>query len=345
MRFLHLMLVGQGMRSGKTFAMFRGMSKKKFRFKDLPKIFKAAFKSWNAKDPFRESAVISYYAVFSMPALLAIVVAIAGFAFGHEAVTGQLSDQIGAAMSPDTAEQVEDMVAKASEKQSSIWATVIGVITLIFGATGVFVQLQKSLDRIWEVKPDPKKGGVMEMLKERVFSFGLVVSIGFLLLISLVVTSVLSALSDWVQARFPDIMLLLLAAVNFAVSFAVITVLFALMFKVLPHAKSKWRNVWIGAGLTSLLFILGKFGLGLYFGKADPASAYGAAGSIVLVLLWVSYSSMIVFFGAEFTKAYTDFYEGGAKPAANAVSAPDLEKDIDRASRAMGDETRKPAGR
>lgn len=330
---------------GTAFAVFRGMSKRKFRLKNLGKIFMTAFKSWNSKDPFRESAVISYYAIFSLPALLAIVVAIAGLVFGQEAVTGTLSDQIGAAMSPGAAEEVENMIAKASETKSSVWATIIGVITLIFGATGVFVQFQKSLDRIWEVKPDPKKEGFMSMIRERVFSFGLVVSIGFLLLVSLVITSVLSALADWAEARFPDYLLFIFAAINFLVSFAVITVLFALMFKVLPHAKTKWRDVWVGSALTAMLFVIGKFGLGFYFGKADPASAYGAAGSIILILLWVSYSSMIVFFGAEFTKAYTEINEGKIKPAENAVSTPGLAKDMDRASRAMGDETRKPSGR
>ena len=322
------------------------MGKTKFRFKDLGTLFKNAFKSWNAKDPFRESAVIAYYAIFSLPALLAILVAIAGFAFGQEAVSGQLSDQVSAATSADTAEQVEDMIAKASEKKSSIWATIIGVITLIFGATGVFVQLQKSLNAIWEVKADPKKEGIMTTIRQRVFSFGLIVSIGFLMLISLVVTSLLTAVSGYVEARWPDYLMIVFHALNFIVSFAVITTMFALMFRILPDAKIKWRQVWIGAALTSILFIIGKFGLGLYFGKADPAGAYGAAGSIVLILLWVSYSSMIVFFGAEFTKAYADLYDGGAAPADNAVQVPQqLTDDIERANRAKGDETKRPSGR
>lgn len=321
------------------------MRKSKFRFRDLGKLLKTTFKAWNAKDPFRESSIIAYYAIFSLPALLAIVVAIAGFAFGHEAVTGQLSNQISAAMSPETAKQVEDMVAKASESKSSIWATIIGVATLIFGATGVFVQLQKSLNNIWEVKVDPKKQGIMATIKSRVFSFGLIVSIGFLMLISLVITSVLTALSDWVKARWPDYLLYVFEALNFVVTFGVITVMFALMYRILPDAKIKWRQVWLGAALTSLLFILGKFAMGLYFGKADPASAYGAAGSVVLILLWVSYSSMIVFFGAEFTKSYADLYDGGAAPAENAIKVPGLAKDIERANRATGDETKKPSGR
>ena len=322
------------------------MIKIKFRFKDIGKLLKTAFKSWNAKDPFRESAVIAYYAIFSLPALLAILVAIAGFAFGQEAVSGQLSEQIEAAMSPEAAEEVETMIASASEKKSSVWATIIGVITLIFGATGVFVQLQKSLNAIWEVKTDPKKEGIMQTIRTRVFSFGLIVSIGFLMLISLVITSVLSALSDYIKAYWPDYLMVVFQGVNFLFSFIVITAMFALMFRILPDAKIKWSQVWIGAALTSLLFIIGKFGLGVYFGQADPAGAYGAAGSIVLILLWVSYSSMIVFFGAEFTKAYADLYDGGAAPADNAVQVPEqLSNDIERATRAKGDETKRPSGR
>lgn len=312
--------------------------KRKFKIKDSFRLLKETYKRWNAKDPFRESAVIAYYAIFSLPALLAIIIAIAGFFFGQEAVSGQISDQISAAMSPETAEQVEEMVAKASESKTSVWATVLGVAVLIFGATGVFVQLQKSLNNIWEVKVDPKKEGILTTIRTRIFSFGLIVSIGFLMLISLVITSILTAASDWVKARWPDYLLYVFEAVNFIVSFAVITAMFALMFKILPDAKIKWRQVWVGAGLTSLLFIIGKYALGLYFGKADPASAYGAAGSLVLIMLWVSYSSMIVFFGAEFTKVYADFYDGEVAPADNAVKVPGLAEDIERANRATSDE-------
>jgi membrane protein len=324
----------------------RAMKTTKFRFKDLGKLLKRTYTSWNAKDPFRESAVIAYYAIFSMPGLLAILIAIAGFVFGEEAVSGQVSEQIEAAMSPDAAKEVETMIASASEKKASIWATIIGVATLIFGATGVFVQLQKSLNAIWEVKTDPKKEGIMQTIRQRVFSFGLIVSIGFLMLISLVITSILTALSGYIEARWPDYLMIIFQGLNFIFSFTVIAAMFALMFRILPDAKIKWRHVWIGAALTSLLFIIGKFGMGLYFGKADPAGAYGAAGSIVLILLWVSYSSMIVFFGAEFTKAYADLYDGGAAPAENAIKVPQqLTDDIKRANRASGDETKRPSGR
>src|ERR1035441_4208210 len=170
----------------------------------------------------------------------------------------------------------------------------IGIITILVGATGVFVQLQKSFNIIWEVKARPSKSGIWTLLKARLFSFGLVLTIAFLLLVSLVITAILAALSRWMEAYWP----------------AYVMFLFALMFKILPDAKIKWRYVWVGAFLTGLLFEIGKFGLGLYFGEAAPGSRYGTAGSVILVLLWVSYSSMIVFYGAEFTKAYADPYHG-----------------------------------
>lgn len=293
-----------------------------FKFKDTGRLLKTTYKEWNAKDPFRESAVIAYYAIFSMPALLVIVIALAGLFFGREIVSGHIYKEVSSAMGKDTADQMKGMIQNASTAQKSILATIIGVITLLFGATGVFAQLQKSLNIIWEVKADATKQGIMATLKTRLFSFGLIASIGFLLLISLVVTSMLSALSAWVKANWPDYMLYVFYVINFIVSFGVITVLFALIFKILPDAKIKWRHVWIGSMVTALLFVIGKFALGLYFGKAEPGSVYGAAGSIVLILLWVSYSSMILFFGAEFTKSFADLYSGDVPASENAEKVP-----------------------
>jgi membrane protein len=276
----------------------------KIGLKGIGAVAKKTVKAWMAADPFRQSAVIAYYAIFSMPALLVIVVACAGLAFGEEAVRGEISRQISSAMGHDTSKQVEDIIANASEKKSSIWATIISIVTLIVGCTGVFAQLHAELNRVWEVKVEAKKKW-LRTLRDRLFSFGLVLAIGFLMLVSLVLTAGLTAFADWIKANMPDVMLLVFALLNFVVSFGVITVLFALMFKVLPDAQVRWRNVWIGAAVTAALFTLGKFLLGIYFGKADPGSTYGAAGSIVLIMLWVSYSCMIVFLGAEFTKQFT----------------------------------------
>lgn len=282
-------------------------------FSDLWATTKKTFVAWNKSDPFRQSAVIAYYAIFSIPALLVIIIACAGIFFGKEAVQGEISQQVSAAMGNETADQVEEIVANASEKKDSIIATIISIITLIIGATAVFAQLQVSLNLIWEVKVTAKKMW-LKNLKDRLFSFGLIVSIGFLLLVSLLMTAALSAFGDWIKGHLPDIMLYVFFLLNFLISFGVITVLFALMFKILPDAIINWKDVWIGAMVTALLFILGKFGLGIYFGKAEPGSTYGAAGSIILIMLWVSYSCMIVFFGAEFTKQYAMRFGGEIKP-------------------------------
>ena len=290
------------------------------------RLFKDAFMKWYEKDPFRESAVIAYYAIFALPGLLVLVITLGGYIFGTDAVTGQLHGQIGGAMGNDTADQVQDMMTKASGSAHSIWAKIIGLITILVGATGVFVQLQKSLNIIWEVKAQPAKSGIWILLKARLFSFGLVLTIAFLLLVSLVITSILAAISTWMEPYWPAYIMSLFQIANSLVSLFIISVLFALMFKILPDARIKWRFVWVGAFLTGLLFEIGKFGLGLYFGKAEPGSRYGAAGSVVLVLLWVSYSSMIVFYGAEFTKAYANRFHGTVAAGNNAV------KDIGRES-------------
>ncbi len=289
------------------------MSKIKIFFKSLWDITKKTTAAWQKGDPFRQSAVIAYYAIFSMPALLVIIIACAGFFFGKEAVQGQISGQISGALGKDTADQIQAMLAKTSTHKDNIWATIIGIVTLILGCTGVFQQLQISLNQIWEVKVTAKKKW-LKALKDRVFSFGLIISIGFLLLISLVLTTVLSTFSDWIKIHLPNVFLVLFHVVDILFSFGMITVLFALMYKILPDAYIKWKNVWIGAMATGLLFVIGKFALGIYFGKAHPGSAYGAAGSIILVMLWVSYSCMIVFFGAEFTKQYTIQTGGKIEP-------------------------------
>jgi len=187
---------------------------------------------------------------------------------------------------------------------------------------GVFLQLQTSLNQIWEVKVKPELKGKekwLKLVKDRLFSFGLIVSIGFLLLVSLVLTTALAAFSGWIQAHLPDFMLFLFEFINFLISFVIISILFALMFKILPDARIKLKDVWVGAMVTTFLFILGKFALGIYFGKAEPGSTYGAAGSIILVMLWVSYSCMIVFFGAEFTKQFATHYGKGIVPSKDAI--------------------------
>lgn len=303
---------------------------KGFRIKDLWSLFKETFKEWNEKDPFRQSAVIAYYAIFSLPALLVVVITLAGYFFGAEAVNEKVMGEVKDTMGHETAEQVNEMLQKANNSRASIWATIIGTITLLVGATGVFVELQKSLNIIWEVKATKTKSGIWALLKARLFSFGLILSIAFLLLISLVISTALAAMSDLVSADSSRMVVLVFEALNFLVSLGVISVLFALMFKILPDAKIQWKHVWVGAIVTGLLFTIGKTALAFYFGKAEPGSGYGAAGSIILILLWVSYSSMILFFGAEFTRAYAKRYSGDVPPSENAEKEPlsETEKQI-----------------
>ena len=282
-------------------------------------VVKNASKAWWFKDPFKESAVIAYYAIFSLPGLLVLIVSLAGYFFGEDAINNHLADQITSTLGADTAEQVQNIIIKASEAKNSILASILGLVTILVGATGVFVQFQKSINTIWEVKIDETKSNLWKLVKIRLFSFGLIVSIAFILVVSLVVSAMLSAFSNWLAGYFTDSFVIELQVINYILSLATLALLFAFMFKVFPDAKIQWRHVWIGSVVTALLFEIGKFSLALYFGKANPGIGYGAAGSVILIMLWVSYSSMIVFFGAEFTHAFAKMFSGRVIPSEIAV--------------------------
>lgn len=290
--------------------------------KNIGSLFKIAFINWWAKDPFKESAVIAYYAIFSLPGLLVVIVSVAGYFFGQEAVNGQISEQITSTLGPDIAKQIEDIIIKGTESKKSVWATIIGLFTIFLGATGVFVEFQKPLNTIWEVKADETKSGILSLLKARLFSFGLIIAIAFILIVSLVVSATLAAFSSWHTNYFSDSLIVVSQIISFVLSLSILTVLFALMYKSFPDAKIQWRHVWTGSVVTALLFETGKFALGLYFGRAEPGSGYGTAGSIILIMLWVSYSSMIVFYGAEFTHAYAVKKDGKVQPDKNGVECP-----------------------
>ncbi len=286
---------------------------------DYRSVIKTAFTKWWAKDPFKESAVIAYYAIFALPGLLLVIIAIAGYFFGQEAVAGQIAGEISSTMGDDAAEQIQNIIAKSTESKNSVGATIIGIITILVGATGVFVQFQNSLNTIWEVKADDSKSGILSVLKKRLFSFGLIIAIAFILLASLIISSSLTAFGSWLTHRFSESLVIIMQIANYILSLITLALLFALMFKVFPDTNVKWRHVWLGSLVTALLFEMGKISLGLYFGKADPGSGYGAAGSLILILLWVSYSSMIVFYGAEFTRAYSELKDGIIPFGTNAI--------------------------
>jgi len=277
-------------------------------------VLKNAFKGWFAKDPFRESSIIAYYAIFSLPGLLVVIMTLAGYFFGRDAVNNQVAEQFTATMGVDTARQIQDIIIQASRLRNSLLATVIGIITILVGATGVFAEFQTALNAVWEVKLDTTKSGIWKVIRVRLFSFGLIVSISFLLIVSLVISALISAFSNWLTAHFSDSFMVIIQGINFILSITILAVLFALIFKFLPDAKIKWKHVWIGSFVTAFLFNMGKFALGLYFGKTNPGSGYGAAGSIILIMLWVNYSSIIVLFGAEFTHAYAKMFSGRVPP-------------------------------
>lgn len=267
---------------------------------------KQTFGGYGDIDPFNKSIVIAWYTIFSLPGLLVIIINIAGYFFGTEAVTGQITDQVGGMIGGDTATEMERIIANATQTKGTTLASILGVATLIFGATGVFYNMQLIFNQIWEVKPKPKEGKILKLVKDRVFSFGLVLAIGFLLLVSLVLSAALTAVATWVSNNISESLQVIFKILDILVSLAVITVLFAALFKFLPDAKVRWRSVWVGALLTSVLFVIAKFLLGLYFGKSDPGSTYGAAGSIILIMLWVSYAAMILLFGGLFTRFYAN---------------------------------------
>lgn len=276
---------------------------------------------WNARDPFANSSIIAYYTIFSLPGLLVIIINIAGFFFGREAVTGELTSQIGGLTgSSNTAKDVENIIANATMSKGTTLASVLAVLTLIYGATGIFTQIQSILDKMWEVKPGEKRKWWLRLIVDRLFSFGLVLAVGFLLLVSLVLSTILSAFSTWVTDRLSDSFNFLFKIIDISMSVGIITLLFAAIYKFLPDAKVKWKYVWGGAFLTSVLFVAAKFALGYYFGKSNPGSTYGAAGSIVLIMLWVSYAGLILLFGAEFTKVYAKSLGEPVEPSEHAVS-------------------------
>lgn len=284
-----------------------------FQIKHTGKLLKTTFNEWNDKDPFRQSAVIAYYAIFSIPGLLVLIISIAGYFFGKESVNKNILEQITNTMGSETAIQISQILDKSTETKSSILGSIVGVIVLLIGATAVFVELQKTLNLIWKVEVLPKKG-IITILKARFFSFGLILAIAFLLMVSLVISTLLSSMGDWIGVYTYNYSVLLFNCINFIFSLAVISILFALMFKILPDAKIKWKHVWLGSIVTGILFTIGKTILAYYFSTAEPASVYGVAGSIILILLWVSYSSMILFFGAEFTATYAKIYTGVVPP-------------------------------
>jgi membrane protein len=280
-------------------------------------LLKEIFNEWQEDGALQLGAALSYYTIFSLAPMLLVVIGVAGLVYGREAVQGQLVGQLRGLVGEQGGEAIQTMVANAGRHGSGVLATVIGLVTTLFGATGLFVELQDSLNRIWGVKAKPGQG-LKGFLMNRVISFGMILGIGFLLLVSLVLSAAVAALGTWANGLMPSAEILV-QILTFVLSFALVTLLFAMIYKVLPDVKLAWRDVWIGAAVTALLFTLGKFLIGLYLGRSSVASAYGAAGSVVVLLLWVYYSSQILFLGAEFTQVYASHHGSRIEPDEHAV--------------------------
>jgi membrane protein len=273
-------------------------------------LLREVYEEWQKDNALSLGAALAYYTIFSMAPLLVLVIAIAGLVFGHAAAEGQIVGQIGDLVGAAPAKTIEGMIARASGAKAGIVATAVSLGTMALGASGVFGQLQQSLNLIWEASAS--RSGLRGHLRRRAAAFGMILGIGFLLLVSLVASAGLAALHDLLARDLP-LLGRILPIVNFLFSFGVITGLFAMIFKILPDVRLHWRDVWLGAAVTALLFTVGKALIGLYLGRAGVTSVYGAAGSFVLVLLWVYYSAQILFLGAEFTEVYSRRY-GSRRP-------------------------------
>lgn len=279
------------------------------------KIFLQAGKSWNADNAFKHSAAVSFYTLFSLAPITIIAVTVAGMFLGRAAASEQLKIQVTQLVGPASAEMVLSAAEASQQDGQSTWATVLGIGLMVFGATTVFAQLQESLNQIWGVRAKPSKSGWMLLLLHRLVSFAMVLTVAFLLLVSLVLTTMLTSVLGQIHLDAPA----LLKAVDIGASLIVITLLFALLFKVMPDVHLRWRDVWLGAIVTAALFTIGRYLIALYLSRSTVASIYGTAGSLVALLIWIYYSCAILFYGAEFTRAYRHVHKLKVQPKETAV--------------------------
>jgi membrane protein len=287
-------------------------------------LIKDTFKNFSEYKVPKLSASLAYYTIFSLGPLLIVIIFLCGIFLDREAVEGSIYSQMQGFVGDDAAKQIEDIIKNASVSGKGTIAAIIGIVTLLIGATTIFGEIQDSINSIWGLKAKPKLG-LLKLIINRLLSFGMVASLGFLLLVSLGVTAVIEALGNKLKASFPDVTVVIFYIINLILTLGVTTLLFAVIFKVLPDAKIKWRDVWSGAITTSLLFLLGKFAISFYISKSNVGSTYGAAGSLVILLVWIYYSSIILYLGAVFTKAYTIKYGSEIVPNKYAVTTKQAE--------------------
>ena len=294
------------------------------KLKEIWKVTVLSFKGFIEDKIPKYSAALAYTTVFSFGPLLVVIIFLCSIFFGEEATQGKIYGQMVQFVGQDAALQLQTIIRNASLSNKGSLAAVIGIITLLFGATAVFAEIQDSVNTIWGLKAKPKRG-LWKILRNRFLSFSVVVSLGFLLLVSLAVSTIIEGLSDRLKSSFPDVAVVIFYILNLLISFLVITALFALMFKVLPDARTKWKDIWPGALASGILFMIGKFAISFYIGKSNVGSTYGAAGSLVILLLWVYYSAMILYLGAEFARAWSSHKGTAIHPNDYAVALKKVE--------------------
>jgi membrane protein len=286
--------------------------------KSFWRIAKNAATEFIADSGMKLSAALAYYTIFSIGPVLIIIISLAGIFYGKEAVQGKIYYQINGLVGNSAAIQIQDIIQNIEKSQLSASGAVIGVIVLLIGATGVFTEIQDSINYIWSIKAKPKRG-FLKLIVNRLISFSLIISFGFVMLVSLIINAVVDLLQERLERYFDTFTVVIFQGVNYVLLFAIISVLFAIIFKVLPDATIRWRDAFIGAAFTALLFLVGKFLIGYYLAHSSIGATYGAAASFVLLLLWVYYTSVILFYGAEFTKVYTLNFGSGIQPDKTAV--------------------------
>lgn len=300
--------------------------KERFGLKNSGQLLYRSFNAFLDDNALKMSASLAYYTTFAIAPLLLIIVSLAGIIYGQEAAKGKIFAELNKFVGADAANQIQETIKNISQSQESTWAIIIGFVTLFIGTTGVFIEIQDSINHIWRVKAKPKTGWI-KLVTNRVLSFSMVIGLGFLLIVSLVINGLVLALSAKLQIYFPDIAILFVNIFNLVLTFIVISALFGIIFKYLPDVLIEWKDVRMGAFFTAILFMLGKFLIGLYIEQVGPGSAYGAAGSLIVILIWVYYTAAILFFGAEFTQVYADCYGGKIKPAEYAVHVLQVEEE------------------
>jgi membrane protein len=295
--------------------------------KKIGHLLKESFHEFIDDNAIKLSASLSYYTIFSLPPLLIIVISVCGVFFGADAVKGELFGQINGLVGNDAAFQIQEIIKNVKLSHRTGFATTIGVIVLIIGASGVFAEIQDSINYIWGIKAKPKRG-MMKFLKNRLMSLSMIGSVGFLLLVGLVVNSLMDLLNHRLLALFPKDTFYIIYGLNILILFIIITILFIVIFKTLPDGRIVFRDCLVGASFTAFLFMIGKFAIGAYLGSSAIASIYGTAGSVILILVWVYYSAIILYFGAEFTKVYAHKHGDNIIPNNYSVKIVKVKKEI-----------------